>query len=157
MTETLQQQQATCECGAAQFEVGAAPAVRFFCHCTICQAYNDKPFADVTVLRAKYVEVNDTSQIAFKKYRPPPNINRGLCKTCGKPAIEFFGFGPAKLALLPSINFKRKELLPPPAIHIFYHRRLGDAADDLPKYTGYLRSQMAVSGLFMRLFRGSGG
>ncbi|MDC0743576.1 GFA family protein [Polyangium mundeleinium] len=152
MTKTLQQQQATCECGACQFEVGAAPAVRFFCHCTICQAYNGKPFADVTVLRAKHVEVNDWSQIAFKKYRPPPNINRGLCKTCGKPAIEYVGFGPAKIIFVPSINFKRQELLPPPVMHIFYHRRLNDAADDLPKYSGYLRSQMAVGGRFTRLF-----
>ncbi|MDI1445980.1 GFA family protein [Polyangium sp. 6x1] len=157
MTETLQEQQAACECGVCQFEVGAAPAVRFFCHCTICQAYNGKPFADVTVLRARYVEVNDRSQIAFKKYRLPPNIDRGLCKNCGKPAIEFGGFGSAKLAFIPSINFKRQELLPPPSMHIFYHRRLSDAADDLPKHSGYLGSQMAVGGRIMRLFRGGGG
>ncbi|WP_152223189.1 GFA family protein [Pseudomonas sp. SCB32] len=154
MTWTLAQpQHASCECGACRFEVAAVPAARFVCHCRLCQAFTGKAFSDVTILRASGVEVIGAENIAFRKYRPPPNISRGLCRHCGKPAIEFGGFGPVKIAFIPSSNFSRKDLLPPVVMHIFYHRRTSDALDDLPRYSGYLRSNLAVARLVVALFK----
>ncbi|WP_287253847.1 GFA family protein [Mesorhizobium sp.] len=73
----------SCECGACSFEVRTAPKGRFRCHCLICQAFNGKPFADVPAVRAKDVVLKNAGNISFKKYRPPPNFNRGACRTCG--------------------------------------------------------------------------
>src|SRR5437899_12350723 len=49
-----------------------------------------------------------------------------------------------QLAFVPSKLFPDQGALPPPALHLFYHRRLGDIADDLPKVSGYWASELAV-------------
>ncbi|QBR02122.1 GFA family protein [Paraburkholderia pallida] len=152
MSRTLSSpQHAACECGACRFEVGAAPAARFICHCKICQVFTGRPFSDVTIVRAKSVSTKSDENIAFKKYRLPPNIRRGLCKRCGKPAIELGGFGPLRIAFIPTPNFAQTELLPSVALHMFYDRRCADATDTLPKYSGYLPSQLAFSRLLMEI------
>ena len=147
--DRLSQMHGSCACGACAFEVSATPKARFICHCTICQAFTGKPFSDVTVVRAKDVTLTNEDQISFKKYRPPPNVSRGLCRKCGKPAVEYALFGPFKLFFIPSTNFQRQDLLPPVHMHIFYHRRLTDAQDYLPKYTGYFPSTVAIGKLLM--------
>jgi hypothetical protein len=134
----------SCECGTCFFDVRATPKARFICHCKICQAFTGKPYSDVIVLPAKHVELANADQISFKKYRPPPNIERGLCLKCKKPVVEFGGFGAFKFAFIPTSNFVSQDLLPMPRMHIFYHRRLKDALDDLPKHRGYFRSQLAI-------------
>lgn len=91
-TETSLPLRGSCECGACSFEVHTAPKARFRCHCLICQAFNGKPFADVVAVRAKDVVLKNAGNISFKKYRPPPNFNRGVCRTCGKPIVEVAGF-----------------------------------------------------------------
>lgn len=48
------------------------------------------------------------------------------------------------LAFIPATNFVDQSQLPPAAAHIFYHRRVRDVADDLPKYSGYWMSELAV-------------
>ena len=60
-----------------------------------------------------------------------------------KPTIEFLKtpLFPA-LTIVPSGNVSNPKLLPAPAFHCFYHRRMEDAQDDLPKYGGYLYSQL---------------
>jgi len=141
----------SCECGTCAYEVHKQPKARFICHCTICQAFTGRAFSDVTVLRATDVALTNADQIAFKKYRPPPNINRGLCRRCGKPALETAGSGLIKILFIPTPNFARQDLLPPVRMHIFYHRRLADADDALPKHSGYFRSQLAIGQL---LFKG---
>ena len=145
---------ASCSCGASRFRVNARPFARFICHCTICQAYTGKPYSDVTVLRARDVEVEEGAQVAYRKHRLPPNIERGTCTSCGKPVLEFGLAGPAKLAFVPTANYADTTALPPASLHMFYHRRVSDAQDGLPRYSGYLRSQLAVIGLMFRgLFR----
>ncbi|HKN26598.1 MAG TPA: hypothetical protein VJY34_01435, partial [Roseiarcus sp.] len=60
----------------------------------------------------------------------------------------FMALGPLKmLAFVPSQNFERPSELPEPSLHIFYHRRVADATDSLPKVSGYWASEMAVSRL----------
>lgn len=154
MTKTLiQSRKASCECGCCQFEIRSQRLARFICHCTICQSYTGNAFGDVAVVRAGSVEVTGKENIAFRKYRLPPNISRGLCRSCGKPAIEYGGFGPGKVALIPAANFAPDDHLPTPSMHIFYHRRKADSYDSLPKYSGYFRSEFAVGGLIMKVLR----
>lgn len=139
-----------CECGRCRFEVGTAPKVRFFCHCTICQDYNAKPFADVTVVRLRDVAMAEGAEIVFKTYRRRPNHKRGHCESCGKPVLEKTWDGPLGLALIPSRNLAPAARLPAPQMHLFYDHRIRDAADDLPKHTGYLPSELAACRLLLR-------
>ena len=138
-----------CECGACTFEVHASPKARFRCHCQICQVFNNKPFADVVAVRAKDVVLKSAGNISFAKYRPPPNFNRGVCRTCGKPVVEVAGAGPFKVMFIPASNFELPDRLPPIRVDIFYHRRVQDMHDSLPKYSGYFASEFAVGKLIM--------
>jgi hypothetical protein len=115
----------------------------------ICQAFNGKPFADVIAVRSKDVVLKNAGTISFKKYRPPPNFNRGVCRTCGKPVVEVAGFGPFKVMFIPASNFEPEARLPPVRFDMFYHRRVLDMPDSVPKYSGYLASELAVGKLIM--------
>jgi len=141
-------QTCSCRCGASRFAISGEPIGRLYCHCTICQAFNGRPYADVTVFPARAVALPDSSAVAFRHYRPPPAIDRGSCPACGGPVVAFMALGPLKmLAFVPSQNFERPSELPEPSLHIFYHRRVADATDSLPKVSGYWASEMAVSRL----------
>lgn len=136
--------QCRCSCGATRFDVTAAPLFRVLCHCTICQRFNDAPFADVVVCRADDVELPPEGAVNFGTYRPPPNVERGRCASCKQPAVEVFA-APLlpKLVMIPAGMFPSGAELPSPAAHIFYDKRVSDADDTHPKYRGYLRSQLA--------------
>ena len=138
-----------CECGTCAFDLNIVPTERFICHCTICQAFSGKPYADMTLVRAKHLTLTHVDQISFKKYRPPPNIDRGLCLKCKKPVVEFGGFGALKWAFIPASNYESQTLLPAPQLHIFYDKHVKNALDNLPKYSGYMRSQMAIGKMLM--------
>ena len=89
-------QTCSCRCGASHFAVSGEPIGRFYCHCTICQAFNGSPYADVTALPARAVALPDNSAVAFRSHRPPPAIDRGSCPACGGPVVEFHGARPAE-------------------------------------------------------------
>ena len=70
----------------------------------------------------------------------------GLRAACGAPVVGFMALGPLKMfAFVRSQNFERPSELPEPSLHIFYHRRVADATDAVPKVSGYWASEMAVS------------
>jgi hypothetical protein len=140
----------SCECGTCRCDAHTLPKARFICHCTICQTFTGQAFSDVSVFRAADISLTNADQIVFKKYRSPPNINRGLCRQCGKPALEAAGSGPFKILFVPTPNFEQCDLLPPVRMHVFYNRRLADADDALPKHSGYFRSQIAIGRLLMK-------
>ena len=140
----------SCECGACSFELQTLPKARFRCHCLICQAFNEGPFADVVAVHGRNVSLTNEGHIAFKKYRSPPNFNRGLCRTCLKPVVEIAGFGPLKVMFIPAKNFKESARLVPASMDIFYHRRVRDMPEGLPKHSSYFASEMAVGKLIMR-------
>jgi hypothetical protein len=147
-------QSCACPCGKSTFQISARPFARFYCHCTICQSLYKHPFADATMLWARDVALPDGHNILFKKYRSPPAISRGTCGSCGSPVVAFSGFGASRLAFVAARNYSNPSVLPESAIHIFYHRRASEAADNLPKYSGYLRSEAAVMSLIVRgIFR----
>jgi hypothetical protein len=135
-------QNARCECGANHYRVTAKPIVRFYCHCRVCQEYSGKEYSDVVVALTRDVELSDVSHSLFRRMKLPPNIRRGHCTVCGKPSIEF-GLGDA-LTFIPARNYANKEELPPASMHIFYHRRIRDAEDSIPKYEGFWRSQLVT-------------
>lgn len=133
-----------CACGEVRFDLRGAPLLRFFCHCTICQAFNQSAVADYTVFRRHDVDLPPQLALAFQAYRPPPAIQRGKCSACGKAAIEIMRLPMLpKLVFVPTLNLVDPALAPPPSLHTFYNRRLADARDELPKYSGYWRSQLA--------------
>ncbi|MER8694089.1 GFA family protein [Mesorhizobium opportunistum] len=148
-TDTSLPLRGSCECGACSFEVHTSPKARFRCHCLICQAFNGKPFADVVAVRGKDVVLKNAGNISFKKYRPPPNFNRGLCRACGKPVVEVAGFGRFKVMFIPASNFESAARLPPVRFDMFYHRRVRDTPDSVPKYSGYFASELAVGKLIV--------
>lgn len=150
-------QHCQCPCGTARFSVQQRPLLRFLCHCTICQRFNDAPFADVSVVLSRKVTPPPAGTVSFGTYRPPPAVQRGKCTQCDRPAIEFMRLPPIYPALtfVPSVNFVDDMVLPPPAMHTFYEKRQADADDELPKYQGYVRSQLAFTRrLYSALLRG---
>ncbi len=133
-----------CACGVVQYRTRGRPLLRGYCHCTLCQAFNQAPFADITVFHRDDVEMPPEDQIAYRTLRPPPAVQRGACRVCGRPAVEYLSLPlMPTLVVVPTANIADAEGLPLPALHIFYNRRQADVEDALPKFSGYLRSQVA--------------
>jgi hypothetical protein len=151
MSQTIHQSNCACRCGKTEFRIGARPFARFYCHCTICQSLYAKPYADVSVLWAGALTPAAPNDVKTARYRRPPALDRSTCMHCGKPVYGVFMFGPLRtIAFVPSANIGKDADLPAPVTHIFYHRRVADIDDGLPKYSGYWRSELAVSALLMR-------
>lgn len=139
----------TCSCGATRFLVREAPLFRCFCHCTICQRFNEAPYGDITCFRWRGVDRPPEGQVRFEAYRSPPLLQRGRCAQCGQPALEYVRV-PPRVVLVPTRNVHDPSLVPDPSLHIFYDTRVADVNDDLPKYAGYLRSQAAFTAALYR-------
>ena len=150
-------QTCACPCGQSKFAVSGTPALRFFCHCQICQSVYQQPYADVTAFWARAISLPDDHSIQFRRYRPPPALRRGTCPSCSAPVVGFLLLAPfVQLAFVPSRNFSVPAALPLPGAHIFYHRRIADAHDSLPKISGYWASEFAVTRMVMaNTFRGT--
>lgn len=137
----------SCACGASKAKVGKLPRHRFYCHCTICQELYQKPFADVTIVRANAVDVTTPDTLTFKKYKAPPALDRGVCNHCKKPLVGFLSMPlMPKLAFVPAMNFAAGTKLPAATMHIYYKSRTSDCEDDLRKVAGAVASQLAVAG-----------
>lgn len=140
-----------CPCGHARFTLSATPITRFYCHCLICQRLYGTPYADVSVVPARHVHGPDRDTVAIGRHRPPPALARALCRHCGQPVLGMLGFaGLSLLAFVPSANLAAPALLPPPAAHLFWNRRVSEHADALPRYSGYWRSELAVVATVLR-------
>ena len=140
----------TCSCGATGFSVRAKPLGRFFCHCLICQGLYKALFADVTVFWAGSEHLRSQDQVEFKRYRPPPALQRGTCRSCGSPVFGYLRLAPLlRLLFVPTGNLKPGAGIPKPSSHIFYHRCVQEATDSLPKIRGYWPSEFAVTKLVL--------
>ena len=148
LEETVDRLPCGCACGKAQILVLGRPFARFICHCTICQSVYRAPFADVTILFRRSVVLPQIEAIRFKKYRTPPALSRGTCTSCGSPVVALMPF--PRLAFIPAPNYPQSHKLPAPAMHIFYQSRISDVHDNLPKYSGYWPSELAVTRLVLR-------
>lgn len=148
--------QCACQCGRTTFTVSGRPLARLYCHCQICQALYRQPRADVTVWWRGSVELADDQRVQFKRYRLPPAINRGTCPSCGMPVVGFLRLAPfVQLAFVAAMNFPRRAALPRPSAHIFYHRRVKDVRDRLPKIGGYWPSELYATRLVLTGMVGS--
>ena len=142
-----------CPCGKVQFAILGRPLFRMFCHCTICQRFSQADYADVTVFRGKHVGPAPEESVSFRTYRPPPNVLRGTCVSCGKPALDLARIPLfPRLTMVPTGNLVDEEYRLEPVFHAFYRHRVGDARDDLPKYAGYLSSQLAFTAAMLQAF-----
>ena len=56
-------------------------------------------------------------------------------------AIPFFKAN-SDAFIVPSAMMPNANELPEPAFHSFYHRRIKDADDSVPKYSGFVVSQL---------------
>jgi hypothetical protein len=145
MTIQLINETGSCKCGKTRFFVNGEPVLRFFCHCIICQNVSQQSFVDVTVFRAGAVTLAESGDVRFKRYRPPPALARGICGACGMPVIGLLRLAPfAKFVFVPAQNLPVETQLPQPMGHIFYHRRVRDVPDELPKISGYWPSELIV-------------
>lgn len=139
-----------CACGETQFSVVGSPILRAICHCEICQEFNNAPYADITIFRGKDINLPEDNIVEFKSYALPPILQRGKCSACNQATIEIIK-APLmpKLTIVPSKTIADPSLLPEVSFHSFYHRRIEDATDNLPKYSGYLTSQVCFMGKLM--------
>lgn len=132
-----------CQCGKTSLAVTGRALFRAYCHCLICQEFNQADYADITVFRARDVGLADEAGVAFRVYQQPPLVQRGTCKHCGKPAMERLNIPlMPRMTVIPTPNIRDWGDLPKASFHMFYHRRRADMRDDLPKYSGFLNSQM---------------
>jgi hypothetical protein len=139
-----------CPCNHARFAVTGRPFARFYCHCRICQKLYRRPYADVTIWWGRQVIPPAESTVKYQRYRAPPALRRGICRSCGLPVLGTLWLAPfVELAFVPARNVRAPDLLPQPAVHVFYHRRVKDVDDDLPKVSGYWSSELAVTRLVM--------
>jgi hypothetical protein len=144
------ERECSCRCGASRLAVNGEPIGRFFCHCLICQAIYKQPYADVTVFWARSVRLVSDSTLDFKLHRRFPGLNRGTCATCHAPVFGSLRIMPLpRLAFVPSQNFPDRGALPTPKRHIFYERRVCDVADGVAKTSGYVPSELFVTGMIM--------
>lgn len=143
MVEIANKSSGQCECGENKFKISGKPILRAICHCEICQEFNSAPFGDITIFKTKDIDLPKDNTVVFKAYTTPPMVQRGKCKSCGKPTIEFLKMplSPA-LTIVPTKNLSNQQDVLEPSFHSFYHRRKADADDNLPKYSGFLRSQV---------------
>lgn len=147
-------QHAQCQCSTVSVRVTGRPLLRGYCHCTTCQKYTGQDYSDVSVFRASDVTLNDESSIDFKVYQKPKLVQRGRCNSCQRATVEKIS-----VPLLPDLIILATDMLPAeltlePSMHIFYHRRVREVTDNVPRYEGFAKSQWVfMSALIKSLVR----
>ncbi len=139
---------ATCECKSVSFKVSTQPLMRLICHCSICQSFNNADYGDVLLYFENDVELPDEALLDYQAYRPPPNLQRGKCKKCAKPAVEYMSLLPLipRVIVVPCAMVQERGILPRPSLQMFYENHKVDYEPTIPKYSGYLPSQLAMIG-----------
>ncbi len=138
-------QTTSCQCGSSLADVCGEPLTRLLCHCEICQSVYQQAYADVLIFSGRDVSLPDDHAIEFRRHRLPPALTRGACPQCRMPVVAFMRTSPFhQLAFVPRANFRPETMLPGPAMHIFYHRRVADMDDAVPKVDGYFPSETSV-------------
>jgi hypothetical protein len=137
---------ATCACGRSTIDVSGPPLLRIACHCGLCRRFNAAPFADITLYRDKHVRPGSDTEVRYSRLRRPPAVDRGVCGHCKKPFLERMRWPlmPA-IAFVPSNLLEGRVALPDISARVFYDMRVADVEDQVPRYSGYLRSQWAVA------------
>ena len=144
-----------CSCGASRLEIIADPSLRFICHCTICQRFNNAPEADMLVFRRDQALLDDAATVAFRRFKKRLAVDRGACRECGDPVVEYLSLPlTSGLAFVPTALLDGRMPLPTPSMRVFYESRVADAHDELPRHGGFLASQLAILPSLLRVLRG---
>lgn len=138
-------QECECQCGKTKVIIKGKPIIRMVCHCQTCQEFNKANFGDVTLFLAKNIELSDDKSVSFKAYQSPPTVQRGKCVHCETPTIEQIKLPlGASITIIPSRLIPKGPSLPKVSGHIFYHRKVNDVNDSIPKISGFVKSQLYV-------------
>lgn len=136
----------SCRCGKSKFLISGKPLTRFICHCNICQKIYKQNFADIVVFKKQSISLIESEFVEFKKYKWAPAVNRGICSSCCQPMVGFMQIVPfVSVAFVPAMHFKAIDIGLSPSLHTFYHRRIDNVHDDLPKISGYWASQAIMA------------
>lgn len=143
-----------CECGKSKFKLHSTPTLRFRCHCSICQKVYNKPYSDFTIVKADQVNLPKLNGLQFKKHKSMFAVDRGKCPSCSSPVLAWFKMIPGlQLAMIPSTVIPKSSELPPVDADIFYESRVEDINDELPKISGYIRSEWHLLKAILRSLR----
>ncbi len=145
-----------CSCGAARLTLADLPVYRMFCHCDTCrEAYRTPNYSDFVIVKTSDIKVETSEAIRFKAARRRFALQQGHCSACGDLVISHLTHLPGvKVSNVPTklLEFAEDRIIP--LQHIHYHRRIGDVADDLPKVSGGLRSNIACLRPYLRVALG---
>jgi|GEM_PF-478309 len=134
-----------CTCGIVSAKPKAKPLERFACHCETCRQHTGQAFSDECLFWFDDVKGAEEDELLFEKQSKFTPLSRGVCRACGKPAISVLSVTSSlKFVLLPSVLLTASDELPPLSAHVFYHRCVSEIQDNVPKYRGYLASQLAT-------------
>jgi hypothetical protein len=148
----------TCSCGKARLVVKGPFLGRIKCHCFICQSANRAAFADSTILMARHVPLTRIEHVRFETRKRHLAAQRGFCRSCGCFVLAQMTVLPfLSLAFVPAARYPDSVELPEPVLHVFYESRIADVADELPKHSGKLPSQLAVLRMILREWMGRTG
>ncbi len=138
-----------CECGQTQLSVTKPPMLRFHCHCTICQTLYKLPFSDVTVMWERNAQLKKVDKVEYQ--RPGLLLRRGVCTECRQPIFATMALFPGiRLGFIPGNRYNDQTVLPKASAHIFFHRSQQAMDDGIPKYTGFIKSELVVTWLILK-------
>ena len=134
---------AACFCGNVRYEVSADPMDAKLCHCRACQVLHGAPMQWAAIFHKHHVRVTAgldslrffNSELGGNDRNLPCKVS---CNVCGTLIADegrrmwlafptLFDFGPETGT---PETFK-------PTCHIFYHQRVIDICDNLPKWSGH--------------------
>ena len=140
-----------CECGSNHFTIQGQPILRFVCHCNACQAFTGRDYSDVTFFLSDDVLIENDDSLDYQSFSKPKMVSRGTCQHCDTPFLEKLELPLLpKMTLIPSPVLDDKIPLPVPECHVFYHRKVAACDDTLPKYSGFLKSQLVLTRLILQ-------
>lgn len=134
-----------CNCRPGEFLELDQPLFRMVCHCQTCQTFFGSPYNDECTFWFGSVKNISLAEMEFKAYQSILSpIRRGTCIRCGQVTCCLAKIGPLVLFLMvPSAQLKQ-ENCPKPVSHIYYHRRLANADDQVRKISGHFFSQLEI-------------
>lgn len=134
-----------CGCGHAQAVITVLPKLRFRCHCTRCQSIYKAPFADALAFRRGQARLIDPTTVFWKRAMRPSPLNRGLCRSCGRPVLAHL-YG--AVSIVPTLTLSGVEL-PPVSYEVYYNTRFAKLDDSVPKHGNVLSSYIACTPSFV--------
>jgi hypothetical protein len=125
-------------CRAVRYETTGEPFLVSHCHCLSCRRHNGAAVVTLAGFKAGQVSFSGDER---KIYSSSPGVGRGFCGACGTP-LTWEGDGGDDLGPIFEFHistFDNPDNLAPTG-HAFFPERIAwfDAADDLPRYEGFV-------------------